>query len=95
MNAPVLPIIPLFAELTRLQPRLSRSAVVVYGTIAAFQAAGHEPTVPQIADALYVTEHKQKSLRKMIAQLERANMLRREGERAKQRFVLLGPRWKR
>lgn len=93
-EAPSLPVVPLFDELTRLS-HVSRMASIVYGVIAAFHALGHEPTRMQIAYAARMTDSdRARACLRLITDLERAHLLRRVRVRRNfVRFELLGPTW--
>lgn len=86
--APELPYVPLFEQLRSH----TRTTAITYGAIAAFQAAGHHPTVKEIAYAARIGSYKY--CERAIAELVRANWLRRRhvgSPRSRVRYDLLGP----
>lgn len=85
--APPLPYVPHFEQLRRY----SRAMSGTYGAIAAFQRAGHQPTVREIAFAARIQPSQAKQA---IRQLVDSCMVRRENvgaPKSRVRYILLGP----
>lgn len=88
---PRIPFVPHFVRLA--DTGASRMAIAVYGAIAAFQAAGYEPT---LADLAWTAKHATKwAARRALRELVALNLVRRErapsGGRRRNRYTLLGP----
>lgn len=87
MTPPRIAYVPHFVAL--IDVGFTRFEVAVYGAIAAFQAAGHEPRVDEIAWA--AARKDKRHARRALAELQRRHMIRRSRRGRRWKFELLGP----
>lgn len=92
---PLLERLPLYPSIAAL-PGITAADMLLYGVIAAYQDAGHEPSLDEIAAITRTSRvgSDHKATRRRIAKLEAIGVLRREhagGQGVRLRFVLLVP----